>query len=261
MVSEGQQIRAVHQLAGTPPLLILLRDNNMTFDGLPLAIRSPILWSWLLNNWGKYRVFESPDSLWMVGSEIVGEFEARVTGYEEIVHEAQLGAADSALSKLELSHLPHSWGRGIANDFLRDSTVQQFSLAGPTEFSNINVYGEIYELAGADPWVRFNFSPGSLIENELHLLDFTVKCLTRSVGFLPLKIYWATPDQPESEFRTFSLMARCDERNLLPLYASARFSLEASQVQSVRFDWEGEPRGSYQFDYAPKIITLRIGDG
>jgi hypothetical protein len=211
LVSEGQQTRAIAALTELPPPLVLVSNSNIVHDGGPVGLRSPLLFSWILEQSTTYKFMKNDSQVWMVSNTLVPTAQQRaglsVLEGTELVRE--LGAIWTVA---DLRGIPDSYGGSWG------SLLPKTSIAAKTA----NLGQEVY-FAFETP-LRINLSAaGESGEiNKLRLLKFDLRCLPFPKSENSFSLSWADAEGNYSVDQEILFNSR-GGTVVVPLYSSVRW--------------------------------------
>ncbi len=245
MPHPAMQRRSVHRLVQSPPPLVLLQADSLQHDGRSVAVRTHLLYRWVLNHYVPVKmeglIFGvRPDRLTRLGVNY-SRAVALATNRNE-----QLRLWDSAFRLLALDQLPVSWGYSTARLGAMAWLVKTLSLEGAELHSLAKQPGNEYLVTGSDPFVAMNLDAENLSGAKTGLLFFDFSCSNPKARPL-LEIYWSADGIKFNEDSVVRFHAR-NGRLIVPLDTMPRWLLaqkidglridlaDGSQCQSIRID-------------------------
>lgn len=219
MAALPQQKRAVTKLAKSPPNIALLEGNNIVHDGGGLALRNPLLYRHVLDNYTPQRQ----------GGFIVGYPKANGTPHAA----AAIELFQAAFSTSDLGKIPVAWGqsqRSLADKMIRVRELQADALS----VHDATHADGVYTPNGADPYIAFDLTNTALAGRDAGLLRFDFRCEGRTAPPRIQVFWWG--DEDVAPFEASSLRFTAAEGHLIvPLEASPWWLLR-ERMHGLRID-------------------------
>ena len=231
LVPAREQRRAVESLLPAPPSVALIKAGNNEFDGGPLALRSPLVFRFMLDT---YEPYEQEGI-------VLGRLRdaSRATAPRS---EAELALLDRTYTTRDLSWIPAAWG-GALGSLARKMDPVAASLDGSPHTLHDLVAGEDGSLrvTGGDPFIAYDVSASGIVPAQAGLLKFDFTCKRHLPGSTPIPaiprlqvFFWGDGKSGPTE-STSLYFNGADGTMIVPLDAYPRY-LDLANLSGVRID-------------------------
>lgn len=236
LVTTKAQLRSIEILSEDEPPAILLDSKNINHDGGGVALRSHLLYRYLLLN-DSYRLVQVGAQLWFLKPDrirrIPDDYEIRIiTDHEEVI-----SVLDSIFTKRNLKKIPVSWGQSVATLQKEMNLVTRLGKDKIIRLNNAerDVDG-VYRVSGKDPFVRYGFNDLLLSGRNVGLLAFDFHCSSpEGISTVALEVFWETDQRREGPLTSTRFLAEQRGRVLVPLDVYPSW-ITAQLLKSVRID-------------------------
>ncbi len=231
LVPAREQRRAVESLLPAPPSVALIKAGNNEFDGGPLALRSPLVFRFMLDT---YEPYEQEGI-------VLGRLRdaSRATAPRS---EAELALLDRTYTTRDLAWIPAAWG-GSLDSLARKMDPVAASLDGSPYTLHDLVADEdgVLRVTGGDPFIAFDVSAHTIAPSQGGLLKFDFSCKRLLPGSTPVPaiprlqvFFWGDGKSGPTE-STSLYFNGADGTMIVPLDAYPRY-LDLANLTGVRID-------------------------
>ncbi len=236
LVHKNQQLRAIGRLEKVNPPVVLASADSLLFDGIPVALRSHLLYRYVIQRYvpfavGHYVFLIRPDRLAQVQRLeqtnqalppiIVGETEER-----------QFQLLDQAFRSPDIASVPSAWGRSISSLRSEIRPVAEIGESPHPTLENLEPLGSgRYRSTGPNPSITFDLTSLGLSGRDAGLLAFDFTCKKRTTA---ISLRWESQFPTASQDNLLSFKALRGQQ-LVPLDASPRWLL-AKGIKTIRIE-------------------------
>jgi hypothetical protein len=230
LVHDNQQLRSVEKLKNKQPPVVLVSADNMLFDGGTAALRSHLIYRYVVLNYVPVKV---DGFIYMVRPDRLARFQS-LGADTSLSHEEQLSLLDGAFRMQDLQALPIAWGRSFKTLKSQLRPVSQINEKINVVLNSVKrMDRNTYQVTGSDPYIVFLIDSLKLNGKDAGILAFDFSC-HQGVGQPILNIHWGSKSAPRSEATVVQFKAE-NGKLLIPLDAAPRW-LNAKSINSIRFD-------------------------
>lgn len=220
MVPIAQQLQSITMIENEKPKLALFSAENITHDGGGLALRNPLLFRYIFNNYDPVQE----------GNFIIGYLK----GAEDVANPGiRLMLLDESFATKNLGKIPVSWGR--SDKYLLKMMHLIHTIDYKDRVLNHMAHSDdLLLINGNDPFINYDVFNLRLAGMEAGLLKFDFTCIDQTAE-PTIQIYW-WGDQQTGANELASLRFIADTGTLIiPLDSQPRW-LDLKHVHGIRID-------------------------
>lgn len=235
-ITINQQENVIDKLKYNKPKLILLYYNNIEHDGGGVALRNPILFRYILDNFRDYLIANENDRIWLVAPELIKKLENQNIKYRKISNNV-----DSPLLKVnfknDLNKIPYAWGRSYEKLIDKLKLVANLNdITNKLLLNSVVKVEDNFIINGNDPYIYFELKQPYLSGNEFDYIAFDFYCNDQTKISPVIEFYWAAIGSNSSD-KTMVRFKAENGKLIIPTYYIPTLYL-SDKIIGLRFDLE-----------------------
>ncbi len=250
----NMQKRSIQKLSVNPPPMSLLRVGNLNYDGRSPAIRTHLVYRWIMKHYIPIRLH----------GIVIGVHRSKIARFQSRFGSRLLPQSlseeltlwDAAFALKDLQKLPIAWGASwrALKSKMREQTHIAFNIKHMHNLKQLQ--DKHFQVTGEDPYIVYDLSKYTLSGQEAGLLDFEFRCKDTSIH-PQIKFYWATEKREFNEENVVSFSVH-NGHVIVPLDALPRW-LRAEYIPYVKLVLK-EEGGCQSFSLHNIRLSQRIWD-